>query len=105
MLNFCILQNLAPGLMKFCIKHGRYGKIALITEQGHALAYFSSITQALVACDEWYMVNGTTQENRIEKDVQPLHTGLATEFTKSNIGKASLSGLLGSQRQGASAQE
>jgi hypothetical protein len=43
--------------MKFYIKQCNESTITLMTEAGYVLAYFSSVYEALVACEEWYFAN------------------------------------------------
>ena len=54
--------------MKFYIREWSKGTIVLMTEAGHVLSYFSSISEALDACSEWYSSN--SNEEKYEVTVQ-----------------------------------
>lgn len=54
--------------MKFFIREWSKKTIVLMTEAGHVLAYFSSINDALDACDQWYCKN--TSEQRLNVTIQ-----------------------------------
>ena len=43
--------------MNFQIKRISDCSVALMTEQGHVLAYFTTVTEALVFCEQWYQAN------------------------------------------------
>jgi len=43
--------------MKFCIREWSENTIVLMTETGHVLSYFGSVSDALDACSQWYNNN------------------------------------------------
>jgi len=43
--------------MKFCISEWSEDTVVLMTDAGHVLSYFVSISEALEACSEWYNCN------------------------------------------------
>ena len=62
--------------MRFYIKQMNDHTVTLMTEAGHVLAYFPSVIDALVACDEWYMVNKDAPHHEIRvhaRDVDNNH--------------------------------
>lgn len=59
--------------MKFYIREWSEHTIVLMTENGHVLAYFKSIAEALEACSEWYDRND--KENRYEVKIQYRQNG------------------------------
>ncbi|VAW60214.1 hypothetical protein MNBD_GAMMA08-1316 [hydrothermal vent metagenome] len=40
--------------MKFCIREWSENSVVLMTQSGHVLAYFSSVSDALDVCSQWY---------------------------------------------------
>ena len=54
--------------MKFFIREWSESTVVLMTETGHVLSYFSSVSEALNACSEWYDVN--LGEKKYEVTVQ-----------------------------------
>lgn len=44
--------------MKFYIKEWSECLFSLMTGNGNVLGYFSSIDDAMTACEEWYKLNG-----------------------------------------------
>ncbi len=52
--------------MKFYIKEWNDQTVSLMTEQGNVLAYFSSISEALAACNEWYMYNNNEPRHEVK---------------------------------------
>ena len=48
--------------MNFQIKKISEHSVALMTEQGHVLAYFNTMVDALSFCEQWYLAN--TNERR-----------------------------------------
>ncbi len=40
--------------MKFCIREWSDTTVVLMTQSGHVLAYFSSVSDALDVCSQWY---------------------------------------------------
>ncbi|MCW8956098.1 MAG: hypothetical protein OQL09_04385 [Gammaproteobacteria bacterium] len=53
--------------MKFYVKTWDKNKVTLMTELGHVLGYYDSITEALTTCNEWYLHN--SREPRQQVDV------------------------------------
>lgn len=55
--------------MKFYINEMNDTTVTLMTDTGHVLAYFSTILDALKACEEWYLANKSESfpEIRINK--------------------------------------
>ena len=51
--------------MKFYIREWSEKTIVLMTENGHVLSYFSSISDALNACADWYNTNKTEQKYEV----------------------------------------
>jgi len=45
--------------MKFCIREWNENTVVLMTEAGHVLSYFASVSEALDACSQWYFSNDT----------------------------------------------
>lgn len=54
--------------MKFYIREWSENTIVLMTESGHVLSYFSSVSEALNVCDEWY--NSNINEQKYEVMIQ-----------------------------------
>ena len=52
--------------MKFYIKEWVDETATLMTEMGYVLAYFSLISDAQTACDEWYFVNHGEQKHEVK---------------------------------------
>lgn len=44
--------------MKFYIKEWSESLFSLMTDAGHMLGYFSSVDEAMEACEAWYRANG-----------------------------------------------
>ena len=57
--------------MKFYIREWSDKTIVLMTESGNVLSYFTSVGEALNACEEWYCSN--TGEMQHEVQVQYKH--------------------------------
>jgi len=51
--------------MKFYIREWSEKTIVLMTENGHVLSYFSTISDALNACADWYNTNKTEQKYEV----------------------------------------
>lgn len=45
--------------MKFCIREWSENTVVLMTESGHVLSYFVSVSEALEACSQWYDSNAS----------------------------------------------
>ena len=52
--------------MKFYIKSLATNNFTLMTDLGHVLGYFESITEALSTCNEWYLYNATEPRQHVE---------------------------------------
>ncbi len=48
--------------MKFHIREWSENTIVLMTESGHVLAYYLSVSEALSVCEEWYNCNQSEQK-------------------------------------------
>jgi len=63
--------------MKFFIRQWSEDTIVLMTEMGHVLAYFSSVTEAINVCNDWYKHNAEERQQSIT--VQYLKPGMGYE--------------------------
>lgn len=54
--------------MKFYVKTWSQNQVTLMTELGHVLGYYESISEALNTCNEWYMMN--RQELKHQVNIQ-----------------------------------
>jgi hypothetical protein len=63
--------------MKFFIRQWNEDTIVLMTDMGHVLAYFSSVAEAIKACEEWY--KGNIDEQQQSATVQYLKTDASYE--------------------------
>jgi hypothetical protein len=52
--------------MKFYIREWNDQTVTLMTENGNVLGYFPSISDALTACDEWYMYNNNEPRHEVK---------------------------------------
>lgn len=57
--------------MKFYVKTWDKNKVTLMTELGHVLGYYDSISEALSTCNAWYTHN--SREPRQQVDIQSAH--------------------------------
>jgi len=57
--------------MKFCIREWSEDTVVLMTDEGHVLSYFRSISEALDACSQWYSSN--TGELKYSVVIQHKH--------------------------------
>lgn len=51
--------------MKFYIREWSEQTIVLMTDSGHVLSYFSSISDALSACADWYSTHKNEQKYEV----------------------------------------
>lgn len=51
--------------MKFYIREWSEQTIVLMTDSGHVLSYFSSISDALNACADWYSAHKNEQKYEV----------------------------------------
>lgn len=51
--------------MKFYVKTWDKNNITLMTELGHVLGYYDSITEALNTCNEWYSYNSREPRQQV----------------------------------------
>ena len=51
--------------MKFYIREWSESTVVLMTESGHVLSYFTSISEALNVCDDWYRSNDNEQKYEV----------------------------------------
>lgn len=61
--------------MKFYIHEMNDQTVTLMTQEGHVLAYFPSILDALTACEEWFMANRTESYPEIKVNVPLFEDG------------------------------
>lgn len=54
--------------MRFFIREWSEQTIVLMTDSGHVLSYFASVSEALDVCSEWY--NSNNNEQKLEVMVQ-----------------------------------
>ncbi len=60
--------------MKFCIRVWSENTVVLMTESGHVLSYFKSVSEALDACSQWYDCN----TSELKHDVGIQHDQMAS---------------------------
>jgi len=51
--------------MKFCIRVWSENTVVLMTEAGHVLSYFRSVSEALDACSQWYSCNSGELKHQV----------------------------------------
>ncbi|VAW63291.1 hypothetical protein MNBD_GAMMA09-520 [hydrothermal vent metagenome] len=66
--------------MKFFIRVWSENTIVLMTESGHVLSYFTTVKDALSACEEWYSCNAQERRHEVQvhyKKTVNVHTSVA----------------------------